>query len=120
MKNPLQRRSTEESDRRVVVANPVSEPNWREVSETSTLAGSDDLEILSQYAGILWKRRLTLLATLLSGGIIALAFGLWTIPTYRSRASVEIQNVQEASTPVVTSSPTIATQGQLLGSQALR
>lgn len=124
MEKPIQRRAFDENDRNALTPwAQKAELNVREIPRLTTVTATepDDIQVLIQLLGILWKHRWILALALLLGGSAGLAISLWTIPLYRATASVEIQNVQELfNNPVVTSNPAVATQAQLITSSAVR
>src|SRR5215831_15649110 len=124
METPLPRRSSRHPDEHALMTQRLEREvlNARDFTESIAAPApeTDDFAILAQCFWTLWRSRWTLIAALVFGGLVGLGVTLWTIPLYRATASVEVQNLQEHTTPVVTSNPAVATQAQLLSSMAIR
>ncbi len=87
MEKPIQRRASDENDRNALTAwAQKAELNVREIPRLATVTATepDDIQVLIQHLGILWKHRWILALALLLGGTAGLAISLWTIPMYRA------------------------------------
>ena len=96
METPVPHRSAGNPDEHALIKQRLEGQvlNARQFTESIASPETDDFAILAQYFWILWRRRWTLIAALVFGGLVGLGISLWTIPIYRATASVEIQDVQ--------------------------